>query len=119
LVMGGLIGVPMLATETWLRRRGRLGRFKIIDFLVVVALFAAGFGLWRWDKSITDRERAAMTKLYSSSVLDPQYQSGYIGPEWASRLCGNSYIVPVLQRIVEVKTDGGDFTDFDATLIRQ
>ncbi len=115
LVMACLVGVLMLATETWLRRRGGFPRFKIIDFLVVVAVCAAGFGLWHWDRAIVEREQSALAKrdVIPNSVTAPQYPTGYIGPEWASRLCGHPQVVPILQRVVALETDCANFIDFD------
>ena len=107
-----VVAVPMLGTETWLRRRGGPGRFKISDFLVVVLLAAAGLGFWRWDRSETSRE-ARIAYQIEYFERKGSVSQGYVGPEWIERLAGNSDLVPFLHRYNSLWVKGNEMADLD------
>ncbi len=96
-----VVALPMVATEVWLRRRGGFWRFKIIDFLVIVLLFACGFGFYKWDRNQVAREHDLCSNAYRGIRADfhrPLVVGGYVGPEWLVRLLGSPARVSVLHR---------------------
>ncbi len=114
LVALGVIAIPMLATETWLRRRGGLGRFKIIDYLVVVAVVAAGFGFWRWDQAAAEKERRIAQRIEHTDFKG-QFDSSYVGPEWIARLVDKRHL-PFLHRHTRLHVKAIDipYLDYEA-----
>lgn len=101
LVASLVVTLPMAAIEFWLRRRGGLWRFRMIDLIVGFTLVAAGFGFWRWDQAMLQREREICRKAYGTSKSDDllmRVHFSYVGPDWLARLAGNPCVIPVLQR---------------------
>ncbi len=104
LVSACVVAAPMVATEVWLRRRGGLWRFRIVDFLVAATAIGGLVGLWRWDQAAVKREHeiAASMRFETSpaSQAERRMISHYVGPIFLSRLCGNDDLVPLFHRFI-------------------
>ncbi|MCA9240896.1 MAG: hypothetical protein KDA37_11885 [Planctomycetales bacterium] len=118
-----LLAIPLglaAATEWWVRRRGGVLRFRLVDLVVAFAALSAAFA---WYRSHADLRRAeqrveahGMAFWFSTGALmqgwqDHQqghnayngYQREYLGPDWLRRLLGNQELVRFAKHIVAVQ----------------
>ncbi|MGI9455600.1 MAG: hypothetical protein ACR2NU_03515, partial [Aeoliella sp.] len=106
-----LIGIPTACCEWWLRSRGGLWRFRLIDVLAVMTLVGTGFGFWRWDQSEMEREQAyfptSNVTISYKSVPMSREQPEYCGPVWLERLVGNRELIPLMRRHAELSFTPG------------
>jgi hypothetical protein len=101
-----VVGVGGGAMEWWIRRRGGLFRFRILDMLATVTVFGVLLG-WYEHHARTQRfEHQGATPPVPPAFLshDGKMTSGqrYSGPDWMRRLAGNVHLLPFLHHIYNV-----------------
>ncbi len=99
-----VLGFVLSGCELWLRRRGGVLRFRILDLMVGVAIVAGMLGYRQWHLNC---QRAEMDLVNELELVNDG--NGYFfvdafsaGPEWLVRLVGNEELVPYFVRHVAV-----------------
>lgn len=92
-----VVGGTGLTTEWWLRSRGGLFRFRIIDLLALATICGLLLGWYKYHERITRLETqvAATHKKPRKKCYVNQYKS-YDGPDWLRRLVGDDAYLPFL-----------------------
>ncbi len=60
-----IVGGMTLATERWLRWRGGLFRFRLIELLAFTTLVAVGFGYWKYHDSLKSFENRIISSRFA------------------------------------------------------
>lgn len=115
-----LVAVVAIGCEFWLRRRGGVGRFKLIDAAVATVFIAAAITWWRWNSLETKENWEAIAVLRQSEgaishdvLLHGEGMVGYTGvywaytgPEWLLRLIGSpEFMRTFLFRVEKIAID--------------
>lgn len=81
-------------TELWLRRRGGLLRFRILDMLLITTVSAAVVA-WAESHRRFQKVEARITQWSHRQMSQPVILStGYAGPHWLKLLIGNEKLLP-------------------------
>jgi hypothetical protein len=107
LVAVAVVFAMTCSCEVWLRRRGSIFRWRIIDFIAVITLVAVALGYW---KSAGDAYRLDTQTLYSlyADHHDHILHWRYRGPEWLERLIGSRKPLEEFDRVVDFRSDATD-----------
>ncbi|TWT85442.1 hypothetical protein Pla123a_02490 [Posidoniimonas polymericola] len=96
LVVGGVGAV----VEWWLRSRGGLFRFRLIDVLAAFTICAVALAWHHQHAELRDQEARLEADLNQGAALNrfSVYRT-YTGPEWLQRLAGHPDYVPLLNHV--------------------
>jgi hypothetical protein len=100
LVAVGLVAGIVAGCQRWIRRRGSIWRWRIIDFAALLALVAVSLGFWKWSARRSERDAALITSLHEQVS---NFESGlwrYRGPTWLARLIGSNQSLSFCNRLV-------------------
>lgn len=94
-VVAGSVG---LVTEWWLRSRGGLLRFRIVDLLGAITVCALLLGWWAYHERMTEVEREVEEHFTSGAHASTRNWGWkqYAGPEWLRKLVGDDAYLPFL-----------------------
>ncbi len=93
LCIGVWVGVVCGAgavTEWWVRRRGGLWRFRLIDLLALATVVALVVGWWSHHKHVKQLENNIIEQADRSFDFYPDY----VAPVWLARLAGDESSLP-------------------------
>jgi hypothetical protein len=109
LVAVAVVAAVTLSCEVWLRRRGSIFRWRIIDFIALITAVAVALGNWKAASDAYRLDSQTMELLYGN---DQQHYRilhwRYRGPEWLARLVGNRKPLEVFDRVVDFRSDATD-----------
>jgi hypothetical protein len=96
------------ATEWWIRRRGGLLRFQLIDALCLITVTAVLLGWWAYHSQMHRIERQALDNLGPpGEALQILGRPDYCGPVWLARLAGSEYSLPHFHHTSHLAIDVG------------
>lgn len=109
LAFGLVVGGVGAAVEWWLRSRGGLFRFRLVDVLAAFTVCAVALGWHQHHSGIRDLESRLDTDLNQGDVWQ-RYQGfrSYTGPEWLQRLAGHPDYVPPLNHVTTARLSQSD-----------
>ncbi|WP_425395957.1 hypothetical protein [Aeoliella sp.] len=90
-----VIALVIWSTERWLRRRGGLLRFRVVDLLVGMAVFGVLIG-WYTANARQRQLELELSELFDLKVSPSPFHGGnygrwrYEGPVWLRKLVGNA-----------------------------
>jgi hypothetical protein len=108
LVAVAIVFAMTCSCEVWLRRRGSIFRWRIIDFIAVITVVAVALGYW---KSASDAYRLDTQTMELLFGADQHYRIlnwRYRGPEWLARLIGSRKALEEFDRVVDFRSDATD-----------
>lgn len=102
LVFLALVGGIGVATERWLRSRGGLFRFRLIDLLAALTVCGLLFGWLAYHARLTRlEEQVASYGHLDRAPGDRRFSTSkkYSGPDWLERLVGDDDYLPYFYHI--------------------
>jgi len=93
-----LVGGAGFVTEWWLRSRGGLFRFRIVDLLVAVTVCGLLLGWYKHHENLTRIERE-VAEYFTAGSPNGNRNFGsktYAGPVWLRKLAGDDNYLPFL-----------------------
>lgn len=118
-----LFTIPITAalmTERWVRRRGDVLRFRLVDLMVAFVLCSLAFGWFRSHADLREFEQSIESQgspfIHVNDSLCEQWQirelgrsnfhgydRRYFGPDWLRRLIGNRELLRFSKHIIAVQ----------------
>lgn len=111
-----VVGTGVLI-EVWLRRRGGLFRFQLIDVLAALTAACLLLGWWQWHARIAQEEVRVHALLNrdspkkATSIKRFYDRKEYFGPDWLKRLVGHADYLPFLNHTDEAHLIYVDHTE--------
>lgn len=104
LIFLAVVGGTSIATERWLRSRGGLFRFRLVDLLAALTVCGVVFGWFSYHARMTRLE--VRVAEYGQIGDAPGYRristwKAYSGPDWLKRLVGDDDYLPFLYHVHE------------------
>ena len=128
-----VVATATAACEWWLRRRGGIGRLRLIGLFVIIGVIAGAISWWRWNDLETRANNEAIEVLSASPgtidrrailggeglVVYAGKQWSYVGPDWLRRLAGSpEFFRNSLYRIQKLAVDTRRITPKDIQALR-
>lgn len=90
-----VVAVAAALTEGWIRWRGGLLRFRILDLLIVITGSSVALAWYFHHWRISERENKVVQSMTTETWIRGAEQD-YAGPKWLARLVGNEELLPFL-----------------------
>jgi hypothetical protein len=97
-----VVGVVTAGVERWVRRRGGVWRWRIVDFAFVIAVVAIVLGYVMWVKGKHDGDVRTLSELQRWMVNEQRLTWENQAPGWLCRLAGNGRL-RIFDRLIRVK----------------
>jgi hypothetical protein len=84
-----LVAAATAGVERWIRRRGALWRWRLIDLAAAVTIVAIALGYWKWASANHERDGLLAPGAVSVEASIRADFWEYRGPKWLVRLAGS------------------------------
>jgi hypothetical protein len=108
-----VMGLTFAATR-WVRSRGSVLRWRIVDMVAIITSVALVLGYWNWAKIAQDRDAKSLQMGVPQDSLTRALYWEYRGPVWLARLVGNRSMLAFCDRCVRLvgSSNGGSPADW-------
>ena len=88
LVAAAFVALVTAGCERWVRRRGGMFRWRIIDFGAAISAIAIVLGYVSWANANSQRDARTLAEIDASLVNRQMFSWDLGGPQWLHRLLG-------------------------------
>lgn len=101
-----IVGLVAGATQRWIRSRGGLRRYRLVDLFAVIMVIGVVSGVYAYHARLRRVEAQGGTPQLTPAFVahggDLTLGQRYVGPVWLRKLAGTEYLLPLFHHVYDV-----------------